>query len=104
MTYVFDLDGTLCHTIGMEYAAAQPMFHRIRRVNDLYDKGHTIVIDTARGTTSGADQWWDLTRQQLEQWGVKHHKLHLGTKPFGDVYVDDRAVEAYEFFNARTDH
>lgn len=104
MIYIFDLDGTLCHTTGMEYANSTPMRRRIERVNKLYDAGHTIIIDTARGTTSGADQWWDLTREQLKTWGVKYHTLHLGTKPYGDIYVDDRAIEAYDFFNARTDH
>lgn len=98
MIYVFDLDGTLCHTEGANYDASQPMMRRIERVNALYDEGHTIVIDTARGTTSGADQWWVLTREQLRIWGVKHHRLHLGTKQYGDVYVDDRAVPAHEFF------
>ena len=39
-----------------------------------------------------------MTEQRLEEWGAKYHDLILG-KPAGDVYIDDKAVEANDFFN-----
>lgn len=47
---------------------------------------------TARGTATGLDRR-EVTRSQLERWGVAYDELHLG-KPSADVYVDDRAVHA----------
>ena len=97
MIYVFDLDGTLCHTNGLEYRDATPFPSRIAHVNRLYDAGHTILVDTARGFVSGID-WTQLTRDQLAAWGVKYHDVRVGKKLFGDVYVDDKGVRAEDFF------
>jgi hypothetical protein len=69
---------------------------RIAQVNQLYDDGHEIHYYTARGGNSGKD-WSALTRQQLTEWGCKFHSVNLG-KPVYDVWVDDRAVNAKDFF------
>ena len=104
MIYVFDLDGTLCETDGMDYADARPLLGRIGIVNGLYLAGHTIVIDTARGSGSGID-WHGETTWQLARWGVRYHELRCGKKAVGDVYVDDRAENAAAFFEkARRTH
>lgn len=97
MRYVFDLDGTLCQTQATDYANAVPLYGRIRRVNTLFDEGHTIEIWTARGSGSGADLG-PITEQQLRLWGVKYHKLSVDQKPPADRFVDDRAISANEFF------
>ncbi len=101
MIYVFDLDGTLCATTARDYVASVPHAHRIARVNALYDAGHVIVIDTARGSVSSIE-WEPLTRRQLALWGVKYHTLRVGKKTYGDVYVDDKAVNAEEFFTCES--
>ena len=49
MIYVFDLDGTLCTLTSGDYVDADPITKNIRKVNDLYNDGHTIIIYTARG-------------------------------------------------------
>lgn len=90
MRYCFDLDGTLCLTVGMDYMGAVPLRERIRRVNRLFYAGHTIIIDTARGSGTGED-WTERTRKQLDRWNVKYHRLRCGEKIPADVYVDDRA-------------
>ena len=42
MTYVFDIDGTICsHTYG-SYDEAKPDVERIKKVNELYDEGSKI--------------------------------------------------------------
>jgi FMN phosphatase YigB (HAD superfamily) len=97
MIYVFDLDGTLCETDGMNYRDAKPIRERVAHVNRLYEQGHTIYIDTARGSETEID-WAQLTRDQLAVWGVQYHRLRAGVKIFGHVYVDDRAINAHEFF------
>ena len=91
MRYVFDLDGTLCQTEGMDYADAQPDKIMIALLNGLHDAGHTIIIDTARGSGTGTD-WQEATANQLRGWGVKYHELRTGVKIPADMYIDDRAL------------
>jgi hypothetical protein len=88
MKYVVDIDGTICESNG-GYPNAVPYMDRIAQINGLYDQGHTVVYWTARGGNSGLD-WSELTAQQLEDWGCKHHGLMMN-KPAYDVWVDDKA-------------
>lgn len=97
MIYVFDLDGTLCHTERGDYKRSRPIMSRIERVRDLAADGHTIVISTARGYVTEEDHE-ELTRSQLHHWGVPFHILSVGAKPYGDHYIDDRATNANDFF------
>ena len=47
--------------------------------------------------TYANEAFYDLTKQQLDAWGVKHHGLFLG-KPAGDVYIDDKGRRDEDFF------
>ena len=47
MTYVFDIDGTICSLTNGDYENAKPFSDRIDRVNKLYDEGHTITFHTS---------------------------------------------------------
>jgi len=105
MTYVFDIDGTICSLTNGNYGFAIPYMERIERVNQLYDAGHTIIFHTARGMgRANGDQQeainllYDFTEQQLRSWEVKFHRLFLG-KPAGDVYVDDKGSSDKDFFD-----
>ena len=94
LTYCFDLDGTLCTQFSdKDYTKAEPIKEAIAEVNRLYNEGHTIIIDTARGSTSGIN-WRETTEQQLAKWGTKYHRLIVGNKIHADVFVDDKAVNA----------
>jgi len=95
--YCFDLDNTLCETKGNIYEEAQPYKDRIAFVNDLYSRGHTIIIDTARGCVSGKN-WWHFTNEQLKSWGLKYHTLRTGVKWGADFFIDDKALSDKEFF------
>ena len=104
MTYIFDIDGTICTNTGGDYESAQPLSERICKVNELYDNGHTIVFQTARGMgrTNNSTEltyrlFYQFTKNQLEEWGVKHHSLFLG-KPAGDIYIDDKGIKDEDFF------
>ena len=100
--YVVDLDGTLCDTKRSEegfwrYLEATPFHDRIARINKLYDEGHTIIIETARGCTSKKD-WYPETHAQLTSFGLKFHQLRTGIKHGGDYFIDDKAINAEDFF------
>ena len=104
MTYVFDIDNTLCYTNDSDYENSTPREERIKKVNALYDEGHIILLQTARGMgRSGNSQefaietFYDFTKQQVTGWGIKHHGLFLG-KAAGDIYVDDKGCKDQDFF------
>lgn len=99
MRYCFDLDGTLC-TIEKNYSDAEPKLERIAEVNELYDSGHTILIDTARGSTTGID-WKEVTEKQLHKWKVKYHHLRTGVKLHADIFVDDKGINDKDFFSEK---
>lgn len=107
MTYVFDMDGTLCHSEDGDYDNSTPIKKRIDVVNKLYEEGNRIVIYTARGMgrsnnsfAYAHEAFYELTRTQLIDWGVKFHDLFLG-KPSGDLYIDDKGMRDVNFFNQR---
>ena len=104
MTYVFDIDGTICISVGGDYEKAVPINDRIKIVNDLYDQGHYIIFNTARGMGRSDNSaayahkvFYELTKKQLETWGVKYHDLFCG-KPSGDIYIDDKGIRDEDFF------
>lgn len=98
MILCFDLDGTLCRTECGRYTESRPYPDRIAYVRKLYEQGHTIIIETARGTGTGIN-WHTLTEHQLRAWGVPYHRLRAGDKIHADMYIDDRAISAAHFFN-----
>lgn len=103
MIYVFDLDNTLCDTKKKEdgnwdYMNALPFENRINIVNDLYEKGHRIIIETARGCVSKKN-WYEQTYHQLIGFGLKFHELRVGVKFNADFFIDDKAINSNDFFN-----
>lgn len=96
-----DIDDTICYYNGdsMLYDQAIPHQKRISIVNKLYDQGHNITLWTARGTLSGTN-WYDLTKQQVDSWGVKYHTLKMG-KPAFHILVDDKALTTLEQLDAK---
>ena len=111
MRYCVDIDGTICTpTIGRDYHKAEPWQDRIKVLNKLYEEGNHIIYFTARamGRFSGHSHYiasekakevlFDLTKQQLNDWGVKYHELIMG-KPHADLFIDDKGIECNDFFN-----
>ena len=93
--YCFDIDDTICKTIGTNYLDAKPIEKRIARINHLFKEGHTIKLFTARGSETGID-WRELTEIQLTNWGLKYTELIFG-KPAADFYIDDKAINECDF-------
>ena len=101
MIYCFDIDGTLCSITNGEYEKAEPFLDHIAVVNALYGAGHVIKLFTARGSTTGID-WNKVTRRQLQEWNVHYHVLIMG-KPEADIFIDDKAFNAKEWFSSVTE-
>jgi hypothetical protein len=104
VTYIFDIDGTICNTVGSDYDNSTPIHERIDFVNQLYSQGNTVIFQTARGMgrtknnqIEAIEIFYEYTRKQLDSWNVKYHSLFLG-KPAGDYYVDDKGTNADIFF------
>ena len=101
MTYVFDIDGTICTCDDGDYEKSKPMWSRIDKINNLYSEGHTIHFLTARGMGRSENEspqlFEDLTKQQLKEWDISYHELFMG-KPAGDFYIDDKCIKDEQFF------
>ena len=108
--YCVDIDGTICSpTVGRDYHKAEPWQDRIKVLNKLYDEGNYIIYFTARAMGRFADLphsvasvkakevLYDLTKQQLDDWGVKYNELIMG-KPHADFFIDDKGVKDEDFF------
>jgi len=102
MRYCFDIDGTLCHTPNNElgkpdYENARSFPFMVEQVNRLYDEGHYIIMQTARGKGSGIDHT-ELTKKQLHDWGYKYHELFpMFCKPTADIFIDDKGIDVEEW-------
>lgn len=106
MHYIFDIDGTICTMPNRtsNYEEAKPIVERVKIINELFDTGNIIIFHTARGMRTfkndgkkAHDEYYSLTYNQLNDWGLKFHKLIMG-KPSGDLYVDDKGLKDEEFF------
>jgi len=104
VTYIVDIDGTICSLTDGNYEEAIPFKDRIEKINSLYDEGHTIIYYTARGmdrynnnSTLAGSEFYLFTARQLKRWDVKYHRIILG-KPAGDIYIDDKGIKDEHFF------
>jgi len=100
--YVVDIDGTICSQSiskdGMpNYSLAKPFEKRIKKINDLFERGNEIHYWTARGTVSGIN-YTELTKKQLKEWGCKYSSLRVGDKPHYDTWIDDKAIWSEDYF------
>lgn len=99
MIYCFDLDGTICTNTEGNYDSAKPYIPIIKRINNLYRKGNSILIYSARGSTTGID-WIEKTKKQLDRWGVKYHSLFFG-KPNADLFIDDKGIKVSDWMKSK---
>lgn len=93
MTLIVDIDDTLLlyddHGIGSieKYKTGKPNYEEIKRLNDHFYAGNTIILHTGRGWDK-----YDFTKEQLSKFGIKYHELVMG-KPQG-IYVDKDAIKS----------
>lgn len=99
--FCFDLDNTLVtspRTSG-DYSTVEPIPETINYLRGLKERGHTVVIYTARRmrTHSGnvgavVADIGRVTADTLERFGIPYDELHFG-KPYAHFYVDDLMVD-----------
>lgn len=99
MIIFVDIDDTICYRENkakLDYSEAIPHIERIKKINQLYKEGNTIVYWTARGTVTQKN-WFQVTLKQLNDWKCKFHELRMG-KPAYDLFIDDKNINSEEFF------
>lgn len=93
MIFVFDIDGTILYSKfdGKNYYDIVTRPGMLIAINNLYDQGHTIILQTAR-------HWdkFEQTKKQLQ--GFKYHNLIMGNIP-ADYYINDRGFTPDGFIN-----
>jgi hypothetical protein len=89
MTYIIDIDGTICEEGPVfERSLAKPLRGAVEKVNWIYNTGNIVIFFTARGW-----QEYKMTEFWLKEHGFLYHQLICG-KPIGDKYVDDRSTNS----------
>ena len=97
MIIYVDIDETICEYSGeRNYPDAIPVNENIKKINKLYDDGHTVIYWTARGAITKID-WTELTKKQLALWGAKFHELKLN-KPHYDLLICDKVTNTKDYF------
>ena len=99
MIIYVDIDDTICfydQQYNLDYSKAIPYPDRIKKINELFDKGNDIIYWTARGTKTGID-WKEITLNQLNLWGCKFNELKFN-KPVYDLFIDDKNINSETFF------
>ena len=96
MNIYVDIDETICFYKGeRNYLNAKPNLANIDKINILYNKGNKITYWTARGSITGID-WYEVTKNQLNEWGCKYHFLSVGEKPAYDLLICDKTKRIEE--------
>lgn len=94
MIVYVDIDDTICdYEVGesnTDYTAARPIQINIDKINKLYEEGNNITYYTARGSATGID-WYEITKDQLDEWGCKYSYLSVGEKPAYDLLICDKS-------------
>lgn len=88
-TFVIDIDDTLLlypknrpySEIWKRYVDAVADHEEIDLTNELYRKGHVIILHTGRNWDK-----YDITVKQLAEFNINYHQLVMG-KPQG-IYID----------------
>ena len=99
MKIYVDIDETICFYDGIrEYHLAKPHKTNINKINKLYNKGNEITYYTARASVykDRLEEFTQLTKNQLKEWGAKYHHLSVGEKPAYDLLICDKTKRIEE--------
>ena len=91
-TICFDLDGTICskeRIYNKQYA--EPNKKLIKKINELYDLGNSIIIFTGRNSLE-----WRATTDWLKKNRVSYDQLIMN-KPYYDEYIGDKAINIKDY-------
>lgn len=101
----FDMDDVICvrpkdkESEGLlKYTYSKPIQKNIDIINECYSNGYYIKLYTARGMSQFGgdlhkiyDKLYIMTKNHLDEWGVKYHELIMG-KIHYDLLIDDKAL------------
>lgn len=99
----FDLDGTLVTspTEGKDYKTVMPINKNIEFLRYLKNCGHYIIIYTARRMRTHESNVGKvlkdigkITFDTLDEFNIPYDEIYFG-KPNADIYIDDKATNAY---------
>ena len=99
----FDLDNTLVTypSVPNDYSTVKPIKKMIDLLISLKQKGHEIIIYTARRMKTHHNNVGKvikdialITINTLEKFNIPYDELLFG-KPIADIYIDDRAINPY---------
>jgi capsule biosynthesis phosphatase len=103
LRFCFDLDNTLVTSpiIKDDYSTVQPIEKNIDYLNYLKNKGHYIIINTARRMKTHNSNIGKIikdigmiTLQTLDKFNIQYDELYF-EKPYADFYIDDKAINAH---------
>lgn len=108
LTFVVDIDGTLCPIKGKEesYADLVPYKKMVERLREMKENGSKIVLYTSRNMNSYGGNLGLINKHTapvllkwLEKWDIPYDEIVFGKVWPGHkgFYVDDRAVRPDEF-------
>ena len=96
--YCFDLDGTLVTDVQGKYELCKPIPKAVEKVRRLWEAGHKIFIQTARGVASKKERY-RLTAKQLADFRIPYDELIVGYKPSADYFIDDKAINVQDWLD-----
>ena len=105
--FCFDLDNTLVSfpKIKNNYSTVSPIYKNIKFLKTLKDKGHYIIIYTARRMKTHNSNVKKvikeiklLTISQLKKFKIPYDELIFG-KPYAHYYIDDLSVNSLDNLN-----
>jgi hypothetical protein len=104
----FDMDDTLCTRKGPpddpigKYHQCVPIQEMIDIANECFDQGHIVKVYTARGMAVFKgdhhqiySNLYELTKKQLDDWGVRYHELIMGKLHY-DILIDDKVTNVLD--------
>lgn len=110
LTFVMDVDGTLCpiKTKDEAYSDLVPYPEMVARVREYYDAGARIILHTSRNMNSYKGNIGVINKETapimldwLAKWDIPYDEIVFG-KPWPGkqgFYVDDRSVRPNEFLH-----
>ena len=105
---IFDLDNTLCFSVGSDYADAAPNYPLIKQLIKYKQQGFEIIISTSRNVRTYKSnigkinvETLPIIIEWLKRYDVPFDEIYVGKPWCGEdgFYVDDRAIRPEEFIN-----
>jgi capsule biosynthesis phosphatase len=105
---IFDLDNTLCTTLGRDYKNAKPNAMMIEKIRQYKQNGFEIVISTSRNVRTYEGSIGKINANTLpviidwlREQEVPYDEIYVA-KPWcghDGFYVDDKAIRPQEFLD-----